>query len=170
MERMTLHDPPDSKIASLKKTVFFQCLNEIRRTGGIKPACRREHRRYEFLIEPYDQDHYSLHISTSNPAQAGMFHSPAKRCFYLRTFRAVDLIAGNDDKIISHRKFSLQGYKGLPKQPSRPVSLHAVANLLAGQKCSPVIAEPVLNKKQHDIMISDGLSLPVDPTEIFLIS
>lgn len=62
MKRMTLEYSPYPKIASLKKTVFFQCLYEVDGTGGIEPAGGREHGRYEFLIESNDQDHYGFHL------------------------------------------------------------------------------------------------------------
>lgn len=88
----------------------------------------------------------------------------------LRTLPSVDLVPGDDDIIIPFGKTLPDASPALPHESSGPVSLHAVSNLLAGEKCRSAVAQSVLHEKQNDIAVSHGSSLAVDPAKILSVS
>ena len=168
---MAFEQPPYSQIGTLKKTVLFQCLNEIYRACGIEPAGLGKEGRDELLIEPDDPDQWIFHdIHPSFLSKLCLLQASFQGLLHLGAGFSLNGVSGDDDQIIPCGNILFQQPPAFPHEPFGPVALDAVSHFLTGQERRPVIGKPVAAVKKNDVPLPKGSAFPVNPVEIFFFS
>ena len=153
---MASQDPSDSEVCAFDRAVFFQRLDEIGAAGRCEPAGRREKRRDENLISPYDYDQYSfkktadvLHLSLIKKCSSA--ERVAERPLDILFLCRVDAISCYKNDVVPLCDGRFQRTEGFLHEPARAVPADAVSNFFARDERYAVFSEAVPAVQYDDV-------------------